>query len=119
MPRRSRRMYPVIAHLLSSQIDRRNLFALMPELARNDETRLVVAGRLLWSQLPCDRAASGRARKARDLLETLLRIVVAVSVDFVNAGFLALMSESIQLLLVSHIHRNQAVLAEERLGFME
>ena len=74
---------------------------------------------LLARKLSRSRSADGRCRPAGEFAVALLCVLVAVAMDAVDAGLIALVLEAAQLLHVAPVGRNQTALAGKALRLIQ
>lgn len=110
----------VCSDSLPSEIDRRNLFATMAHLVADRLARLAIDRLLFGRELLRLRPALSRTLPAGELLVARLCVMVPVSVERVDAGSRALVSEVSEILSVCDVAgRNQALPLGYRLGLLE
>lgn len=104
---------------LSTQVYRGDLFAAMAHLARYFQANLTVALLALARQHPRMGATSSRGEPASQRKVSLLRVLVPLPVHPVDARLCTLRDETMQLLAIAHVRRDQAALPNQRLGIVQ
>ena len=91
----------------------------MPELAADSQPRLAIAQLLLPRKLSRSRSADGRCGPAGEFTVAFLCVLMAVAMHAVDAGLIALVLETAQLLHVAPVGRNETAPAGKFLHLIQ